>query len=385
MLKLSYIAAFLIGTSFIGCEKKTAAPSQGATRPPVTKDTLSGRMYTYAGNPYDSTGAQVPFSGDGGPAIKATLNEPDGVCIDAAGNLYIADLYNERIRKVTAQGIISTIAGNGQAGYSGDGGPAVAAELDLPGGLAVDAAGNVYFADYDNSCIRKVSTSGIISTYAGNGQQGFKGDGGPANSAELNRPTGVAVDNAGNLYIADYQNDRIRKVNTNGIISTVAGGGNSNPVNGSPADSVILYAPDGVAVDASDNIYIASLVGSRIFKVNTNGIISTIAGSGSYSKGGYSGDGGPAVNAQLNSPTDVILDGSGNIYIADANNYVIRKIDVNGIITTYAGNGSASVTFVQGAIALDVGIGYLPSIAIDSKGNLYFTDLYFNRVQVIYK
>ena len=217
------------------------------------------------------------------------------MAVDASGNLYIADTGNNRIRKVSATGIITTVAGNGSAGYSGDGGPATSAQLDGPEGVAVDGSGNLYIADTCNNRIRKVSATGIITTVAGNGSAGYSGDGGPATSAQLSLPAGVAVDGSGNLYIADSGNNRIRKVSATGIITTVAGNGSPGySGDGGPATSAQLNQPAGVAVDASGNLYIADSSNNRIRKVSATGIITTVAGNGFD---GYSGDGGPATSA----------------------------------------------------------------------------------------
>ena len=189
MKKITYLLAILIVSSLVSCEKKNAAPNTTTTTKTTTTDTLSGKIYTIAGN------GTAGYSGDGGPATAAELWDPDGVAVDSAGNIYISDLYNERIRKVNAKGIISTIAGNGTRGYSGDGGPATAAEMYYPGGIAVDGSGNVFFVDFNNNCIRKINTSGIISTFAGyQGDPafgGYSGDGGPATAAELSGPFGI--------------------------------------------------------------------------------------------------------------------------------------------------------------------------------------------------
>ena len=387
MKKITYLLAILIVSSLVSCEKKNAAPNTTTTTKTTTTDTLSGKIYTIAGN------GTAGYSGDGGPATAAELWDPDGVAVDSAGNIYISDLYNERIRKVNAKGIISTIAGNGTRGYSGDGGPATAAEMYYPGGIAVDGSGNVFFVDFNNNCIRKINTSGIISTFAGyQGDPafgGYSGDGGPATAAELSGPFGIAVDGSGNVYIADYSNDRIRKVNTSGIISTVAGTEpNSRYLgDGGPADSAQLYGIHGVDLDASGNIYLASSNANLIRKVNTSGIISTIAGDTNLvvtGNAGYSGDGGPATAAELQNPTDVVIDGSGNIYIADENNYRIRKINTSGIISTYAGNGTAGYSG-DGGLGTAVKIGDVPSIAVDGFSNLYITDIDFNRIRVVYK
>ena len=234
--------------------------------------------------------------------------------------------------------LITTVAGNGTGAYAGDGGAATNASLAYPQVVAVDAGGNLYIADTGNNCIRKVAANGLITTVAGNGAQGYSGDGGAATNASLNYPYGVAVDAAGNLFIADTYNNLIRKVAANGIIGTVAGnGGATYAGDGGPATNASLFYPYGVAVDAAGNLYIADTYNSCIRKAATNGIITTVAGNGLQ---GYSGDGGPAIIAILDYPENVAVDAAGNLFIADCNNNCIRKVDTNGIITTVAGNGA---------------------------------------------
>jgi uncharacterized repeat protein (TIGR03803 family) len=289
----------------------------------IRKVTAStGKISTVAGN-----GVQG-YSGDGGPATSAKLFNPEGVAVDSAGNIYIAEWGDGRIRKVTAStGIITTVAGDGTEGYSGDGGPATSAELAYPEEVAVDSAGNIYIADSFNNRIRKVTVStGTISTVAGDGTYGYNGDGIAATSAELADPCGVTVDSAGNIYIADSENERIRKVTAStGKISTVAGDGTYGyNGDGIPATSAELYVPSSVAVDAPGNIYIADSGNSRIRKVTAlTGIISTVAGNGTA---GYSGDGGAATSAELHGPPGVALDTIANIYIADRYNDRIRAV-----------------------------------------------------------
>ena len=250
--------------------------------------------------------------------------------MDATGNLYIADAFNSRIRKVNTSGIISTIAGNGTAAYSGDGGLASVAELNYPRGIALDAAGNLYIADASNNRIRKINTAGIISTYAGNGTGGFSGDGAQAAAAELFGPWSLAFDAVGNLYIADFSNIRIRMVNAGGIISTIAGNGTAGFTgDGGQAALAELNQPDGVACDAAGNIYIANAGNNRVRMINTLGIITTVAGNGTQ---GYSGDGGQATAAELYNISGLACDTAGNLYIADTYNNRIRK--VNAIQTT---------------------------------------------------
>ena len=286
------------------------------------------RIDTFAGRP-----AFV----DGGPAVEAELYNPAGVAVDGAGNLYIADASNNGIRKVDSTGTITTIAGTGELGFSGDGGPAVEAELYDPAGVAVDSAGNLYIADSGNQRIRKVDLTGTITTIAGTGEFGFSGDGGPAVEAELHSPRGVAVDSAGNLYIADSRNRRIRKVDSTGTITTIAGTGEFGfSGDGGPAVEAELRSPRGVAVDSAGNVYIADSGNRRIRKVDSTGTITTIAGTGEF---GFSGDGGPAVEAELRSPYGVAVDSAGNVYIADVIDQRIRKVDSTGTITTIAGTG----------------------------------------------
>ena len=261
------------------------------------------------------------FSGDGGAATSAQFSAPVGVAVDGSGNLYIADSGNDRIRKVDAStGNISTVAGTGTGGYSGDGGAATSARL-RPDNVAVDGSGNIYIASTSNNRVRKVDAStGNISTVAGTGTAGYSGDGGAATSARLNNPQGVAVDGAGNIYITDRHNNRIRKVDAStGNISTAAGGGSSRG-DGGAATAARLLSPWGVAVDGSGNIYIPTFAYIRKVDAST-GIISTVAGGGFYNE-----DGCAATSAQLNNPQGVAVDASGNIYIADTTNHSIRKV-----------------------------------------------------------
>jgi RHS repeat-associated protein len=320
------------------------------------------------------------FSGDNGEADKAQLYFPRGVAVDAAGNVYVADRDNNRIRKVDTNGIITTVAGNGQYGYTGDGGPATEARLNFPTGVAVDGSGNLYIADGWNHCIRKVDTNGIITTVAGDGQNGYTGDGGPATQARLYLPNNVTVDTSGNIYIADTQNQCVRKVDPNGIITTVAGGpANYYLGDGGPAIEASLKGPGDVVVDSSGNLYIADFDNHRIRKVDTSGIISTIAGSGVP---GYTGDGGPATQAQLVHPIGVDVDAAGNIYIADLDNYRIRKVDTNGIITTMAGTEVPGYSG-DGGPATEAQLNKPWSVAICASGNLYIPDRSNQRIRKV--
>jgi RHS repeat-associated protein len=313
------------------------------------------------------------YSGDDGPATEAELSYPCGVAVDTSGNVYIADTGNNCIRKVDTSGIITTVTGDGTDGYSGDGGLATEAKLRCPRGVAVDGSGNIYIADMNNNRIRKVDTNGIITTVAGDGTDGYSGDGGPAAQAELNWPDDVAVDGSGNLYIADTHNQCIRKVDTSGIITTVAGdgtwwGGYSG--DGGPATEAELCGPYGVAVDTSGNLYIAATCNWCIRKVDTNGIITTVAGDGTD---GYSGDGGPATEAELSYPYGVAVDTSGNLYIADTYNWCIWKVDTSGIITTVAGDGTKGYSG-DGGLATEAKLRCPRGVAVDGSGNIYIAD-----------
>jgi uncharacterized repeat protein (TIGR02543 family) len=316
----------------------------------VDSNNNSIRMVDTSGNISTIAGTGDPnYSGDLGLAINAELNSPHGLTVDSSGNVYIADSGNNRIRKVDTSGNISTIAGTGNAGYSGDLGLAINAELNSPFEVAVDSSGNVYIADMSNSRIRKVDTSGYISTIVGTGNNGYSGDGGAATNAELNNPAGVAVDSSGNLYIADFLNACIRKVDTSGKISTIADTSNLN-----------LGGPMiGVAVDSSGNVYSAFPMANTIGKVDTSGNVSIIAGTGDP---GYSGDGGAATEAKLNVPVGVAVDSSGNVYTADSLNNRIRKL-VLPYNVSYNDNVSTS-----GSVPTDSGM-YSQGTAVTVLGN----------------
>ena len=278
-------------------------------------------------------------SGDGGSALLAKIAPYSNVVFDASGNYYITQYMQNTIRKISSGGIISTFAGTGVAGYAGDSGAALSAQLNGPGGMAIDDSDNLYVADSYNNVIRKINViTGIIITCAGNGLPLENGDNGPALAASIYSPRDVCFDRTGNLYISDADN-RIRKVDINtGIITTVAGKGGAVGFSGDsgPADSAQLNGPQGICTDTSGNLYIADYYNDRIRKVNaTTGIITTIAGNGI---GTYNGEGIPSISAQLN-PWRLMFDVHNNLFIADQHNWRVRKIDTAGNIYTVAGNG----------------------------------------------
>ncbi|MEI6508750.1 MAG: T9SS type A sorting domain-containing protein [Bacteroidota bacterium] len=335
---------------------------------------------TIAGGGSPSTGV-----GDGGAATSAYLQKPTSIALDAVGNIYIADMYNNRIRKVNVStGVITTLAGNGVAGFSGDGGRADSASLDNPFGVAIDTYGNLFISDRMNSRIRKVNmSSGIITTVAGNGYTLYAGDGGAATSASINNQNGIAVDAFGNLFIADAGNNRIRKVTAStGIITTVAGNGTYGySGDGSAATSAKLYSPMGVTIDSYGNLFIADEGNNRIRKVNAStGIITTVAGNGA---GYFSGDGGRADTTSLKYPYGVTVDANGNLIIADSWNSRVRKVNAStGIITTIAGNGSNYYSG-DGGLATSAVLYFPYCIAFDSNGNLIIADTYNYRIRKV--
>jgi uncharacterized protein (TIGR03437 family) len=331
-------------------------------------DAVTGISTLVAGN-------GVPgFSGDNGPATSAQVGGPRGLAVDSAGNVYIADSYANRVRKVS-NGVITTVAGNGTPGFSGDNGPAISAQLAQPFGLAVDSAGNLYIADWGNSRIREVS-NGVITTVAGNGTCCLLNDNGPATSAQITLPEDIAVDSAGSLYISDFVHHSVRKV-SGGVITTVAGNGTQGySGDNGPAISAELAGPYGIAVDAASNLYIGDAPANRVRKVS-GGVITTVAGNGLP---GYSGDNGPAASAQLNYPYGVSVDAAGNLYIADSNNYRIRKVS-GGMITTVAGNGTTGFGGDNGPAT---SAQLQPTgVAVDAAGSLYIADALNNRIRKV--
>jgi uncharacterized protein (TIGR03437 family) len=348
----------------------------------IFKVDSAGTMTRFAGN------GRPGNLGDGGAATAAQLMFPMGIAFDAAGNLFVADRDAHVVRRISTAGIIQTVAGNGTPGYQGDGGAATAARLNGPFAVAVDAAGNLYIADTGNLVIRKVSAGGTISTYAGNGVRGFAGDGGGASGASFNGPEAVAVDANGVLYIADTFNGRIRRVAADGTITTAAGTGSTGIYggdNGPPANAG-LSLPTDVAVDRSNNVFIADFGNSRIRMV-ANAVITTVAGN---NNGAPIVEGEEAVNARLNGPTGVAVDRTGNFFFVEAGigsgtglargDFKIWKVSSAGVLTTFAGNGLPSYGGDGGA-ATSAQLDTPTGVALDSSGNLLIADSQNHRVR----
>src|ERR1700733_1849037 len=359
-------------TSLLLCSAFFFAQALGSAQTP-------GTIQTVAGN------GSVTFSGDGGPALQAGLNVPVDVYVDQAGNLFITDQFNNRIRKVAPNGTISTVAGTGVAGFSGDGGPAIDAEINTPTGIRGDNSGNLYIADVGNQRIRKVDSSGIITTLAGNGNKGYGGDGGLAINASFYNAVRVAIDPSGSVLVADQSDHRIRRIAPNGIITTIAGNGAGTPVTGSfsgdrgAAINASLNNPTAVAVDGGGVIYIADQFNQRIRKIALDGTITTIAGNGNA---GFGGDGGPAIAGMLNYPGGITVDAAGNLYVNDDLNFRTRMIAAKGTISTIAGSGTQGFSGDGGAAtaaALNGNFG----VALDLLGNMYIADSTNNRIREV--
>jgi sugar lactone lactonase YvrE len=328
------------------------------------------------------------LAGDGGPAIEARLNNPRGVVLDRAGNLFIADSSNDRIRRVdAATGVIATVVGSGERGFSGDGGPARVASVHFPHGLALDDAGNLYFADAGNHRVRKVEAGTMtIRTVAGSGRIEFHGDRGPATAAGLFAPRGVVLDASGTLYISDTQHGCIRKVDQDGRI-TIAAGADPRLVEKGTAP-IYLRAPVGLAIGPDGQIYWADATLNRVKRADPtkidpktkSGWITIVAGSEDM---GFSGDGGPAREAELEAPAAVAFDSHGNLYIADHNNVRIRRVEAaTGLITTVAGNGKRGFSG-DGGPAVEASLNAPAGLAFDAHDNLFIADSGNHRIRKI--
>jgi len=326
--------------------------------------TPGGTITTIAG---DGTYGSL---GDGGPASAAQISSINGLAVNAAGDIFISlDLY--RVRKITAStGIISIIVGNGTPGFAGDGGPGTSALVNTTRGLAVSANG-LLMADHFNHRIRLLNNAGTISTVVGNGNRpDFFGDGGPAKNATFSSVGRVARDASGNIFVADLLNNRLRRITPGGVLTTFAGNGTFGSVGDGGQATLAATTPDSVALDGAGNVYIVETTFHRVRKIAANGVITTVAGDGT---GGNLGDGGLAINAQLNAPKDVAFDSSGNMYIADSSNFVVRKVNAGGIISTFAGTGSFGSSGNNGP-ATSATFSVLRGVVVDSSGNVFVSD-----------
>ena len=328
---------------------------QGANAAPVTVSTLAG----------SGVGGYVD-----GNATAAQFNRPTGVAVDFAGNVFVADFNNHRIRKISPTGSVSTLAGSGVPGFAD--GIGSAAQFHFPTDVAVDSTGNVYVGDSENHRIRKITPAGAVSTLAGNGLFGFAdGDG---SNARFYSPYGVAVDSSSNVYVADHKNHRIRKITPGGVVSTMAGSGGAGFVDGPAATAQFLF-PFGVTVDLSDNVYVGDQFNHSIRKITPAGVVSTLAGSG---VAGFAE--GSGISAQFNGPRAVTVDSSGNVYVADLVNHRIRSITPAGLVTTLAGSGVAG--YADGT-ASDAEFWAPSGVAVDSSGNIFVAEFNNNRIRKI--
>jgi len=347
--KITGFLILLIVAALLSCPNPNPAssPAKSLANPPVVSTLAGTTLRTGATN---------------GPGASALFNFPNDVAVDAAGNVYVADYDNHRIRKITPGGVVSTFAGTGQMGATN--GPGASAQFRKPRGVAVDLSGNVYVGDQDNHLIRKIAPNGVVSTFAGTGQMGATN--GPGASAQFNDPRGVATDSSGNVYVADTFNHRIRKITPEGVVSTFAGDGTQGAANGDGA-SAQFKNPNNVATDSSGNVYVADSGNHLIRKITPEGVVSILAGD---STADYRD--GEGRSAQFSFPYDVATDSSGNVYVADSNNHLIRKITAEGVVSTFAGTA--------GTMGGDDGAGnvaqfrYPTGVAADSSGNVYVAD-----------
>jgi streptogramin lyase len=331
-----------------------------------------------------AAGTGMPgYSGDGGPATVAQLRDPFDVILDRAGNLYFSDTSNHCVRRVdAATGVISTVAGCGRKGYSGDGALATQATLNEPYGIALDADGNLFIVDRLNACVRRVNAgTRTIRTIAGTGSPGYSGDGGPGDKAQLREPNGIALDGLGKLYIADVRDQRVRVVDLrSGLIDTVCGTGRKEQTgDDGPAKSAGLLGPRAVAVGPDGDLYVCEREGNCVRRIRIkSGTIERVAGTG---KNGYTGDGGPALQATFNGPKELKVDGDGNVFIVDTENYAIRRIDSKtGVVTTIAGTGRAGGTG-DGGPANEAMLNRPHGVAVAADGTVYIGDTLNHRIR----
>lgn len=374
---------FAVGLLGVGCS--SGEPGASSSRP-VGRGALPscapGTITTVAGT------GRYGDSGDGGPATKAELARPYAVAADAHGNVYIGEFGSygssgggDRVRMVSEDGIITTVAGTGKPGYSGDGGPATEARLDTSTGLVVDQAGNLYIADSGNHVVRKVDSSGVITTVAGTGKPGYSGDGGPARRARMDRPENLLLRSDGTLYVTDTLNMTVRRIDATGTITTVAGTGKPGySGDGGPATKAQLYEPHDVELDEAGNAYIADTFNHRVRVIGQGGLITTYAGTG---QPGVVGEvGGPATSADIGFPAGLAVDGDGGLYISDNSHRQVVKVDKDGTISLFAGSGSFGNSG-DGGPATDAEFAHLVGLAFDPDGNLYIADRDNNNIRKV--
>jgi len=337
----------------------------------ITNGTMPELVAGSSGN----TGIVTTLAGSGsysfadGTGTAASFNGPRGVAVDSSGNVYVADTSNSRIRKITSAGVVTTLAGSGTAAYAD--GTGTTASFNGPQGVAVDSSGNVYVADINNNRIRKITSAGIVTTLAGSGSYSFAD--GTGTAASIAQPAGVAVDSSGNVYVADSGNNRIRKITSAGVVTTLAGSGIGAYTDGT-GTTASFNGPQGVAVDSSGNVYVADSNNSRIRKITSAGVVTTLAGSGDWA---YAD--GTGTTASFNGPQGVAVDSSGNVYVADTSNSRIRKITSAGVVTTLAGSAAG---FADGT-GTAASFNYPYGVDVDSSGNVYVADINNSRIRKI--
>ena len=377
VVRLGLIACIALFGGESGVAQNISLPLDANGKPVLPPGATTEMAYVI--DAFAGTGEEG-FHGDGGPATQARFHTPRGIAVDSAGNVYVADSNNDRVRRIDQSGMITTIAGTGEQGSAGDGGPAVEAQLFIPDDVALDDSGNLYVSEALGNRVRKIDVTGRISTVAGTGVKGSKGDGGPAVEAQLNQPSELAIDTAGNIYIGEYSGYRVRKVDLEGRITTIAGTGTrGGSGDGGPATEAQFNFISGLAVDSTGNVFVSDMNEARIRMISPTGRITTIAGTGNQ---GHSGDGGRALDAEIETPGGIALDSAGNLFVTEYWAGRIRKIDSAGIITTIAGTSEQLSTGDMG-LALDAALDRPRGVATDSDGNLYVSENYADRVRIL--